>query len=298
MPTWSRGLTDVLGMDGEAFMEAFEKALGRPGIQSKLAQCVSAELKADMDKMQSEINDLKDLIIDTRISKLNDLIVEKDRKISVPENRRTHCENDLEVLEQYTHRNFLRAAGVAEPNAAAGEDIEQVVLDIFNNTMGLEANGLAVMPDDLDRIHGLGKPADNKNWQIIVKFATYRVRHRVFSAEKRLNPRQHDWTENRPWFEKATQPPADVPAEPPADAPAQKYYISEDLTRSRSNLLWKSREAKWQVGLLTGCWSHDGQILVKTRQGLIIPINTELQQNEVMAYGAKTLPQNRPNKGR
>ena len=56
----------------------------------------------------------------------------------------------------------------------------------------------------------------------------------------------------------------------------QKLVIAvEDLTRPRSNLLWLARKAKRESDKIEGCWSHDGQILVKNGQNKVMTIFSE-----------------------
>ena len=44
---WSRRMTDAIGMDENAFVRAFEKALDNDNLKSKLASIMATEIKKD-----------------------------------------------------------------------------------------------------------------------------------------------------------------------------------------------------------------------------------------------------------
>ena len=48
-----------------------------------------------------------------------------------------------------------------------------------------------------------------------------------------------------------------------ADINQRGIFINEDLTRKRSNLLWKARQMKKEKKI-NDCWSYDGKVMVKT----------------------------------
>ena len=279
---WSRRLSDDLGMDEEAFMTAFEKVLNNDRLMNKLSKVVSKELKADFESLKTEISNLKDTIRDkdTKITNLETVVTEKEERIKSLEKKHSQYENDIDSVEQYTRRNSIRVAGLPE---VAHEDPENVVFTLFNDTMGMAIDG-AVLPEDLDRVHRVGKPEAGKDRQMLVKFATYRARRRVFSAKRRLNPRHRDWTMLRPELQPETEV---VESNGGAGADQRrehsKVYITEDLTRSRANLLFQARKAKRDSGRITGCWSHDGQVLVKDLANKVIPINSVLELTKVTA---------------
>lgn len=54
-----------------------------------------------------------------------------------------------------------------------------------------------------------------------------------------------------------------------------RVFINEDLTRKRASLLYEARQAV-HGKYITGCWSHDGAIRIKTNNNLIQTI-TSLQ---------------------
>ena len=83
-------------------------------------------------------------------------------------------------LEQYSRGNCLLLHGVVETNA---ECIDDIIIKTCAEELGID-----VKPEDLDKSHRLGKVKrnDNKPRPIIVKFARYAVRNKVFSNKRKL----------------------------------------------------------------------------------------------------------------
>ena len=93
----------------------------------------------------------------------------------------------------------------------------------------------------------------------------------MFVAKRRLNPNHSDWT--------TPTPSGALPPPPPnrgdGERDRQKIFISEDLTKRRASLLWYARNKKRaSPAAILGCWSTDGQILLKNARGNIVPANT------------------------
>ena len=268
---WSRKLSEQLGgMDEEAFSRAFNKAfdlaLDTESIKTTLGNIFEVKIKAEFEKLHTEIESLR-----TTISR-------KEERIKSLETKVEKLENDQDELEQYSRRNSLRVAGIPEDNE---QDPVDAVLSLFNATMSMSAADEEVRPEDLDRVHRVGKGERGKTRQILVKFATYRVRRRVFAAKRRLNPRHRDWTGPA---NEGHGPGTGAVREEPAGAPDPhaRVFINEDLTRVRYTLLFNARKAK-REGTIDGCWSADGQVLIKSKAGRVIPINCDKDLNEAKA---------------
>ncbi len=103
-----------------------------------------------------------------------------------------------------------------------GEDTDKLVLEYA------EKVGVDLPPEYIGRSHRVGRPAPGKTRPIIVKFTTYNMRRKVFDARKNC----------------------------------QDVYVSEDLTRLRSSILYKSRLER-NYGRFQHCWSSDGRINVR-----------------------------------
>ena len=53
--------------------------------------------------------------------------------------------------------------------------------------------------------------------------------------------------------------------------PEDAIWFNEDLTKTRSELLFRARKAKKQ-GQIEGVWTSDGTVLVKNKKGLVVPL--------------------------
>ncbi|ELT99035.1 hypothetical protein CAPTEDRAFT_212468 [Capitella teleta] len=144
--------------------------------------------------------------------------------------------------EQYSRRNSLRLSGVAE---LPYEDPADVVLATLNTRMKLDP---PLVTSELDRTHRVGPKAKGggKHRSLLIKFATYRSRKRVFTPKKQL------WSEDQ------------------SDA---RLFLNEDLTKRRSELLWKARKLK-KEGCIRDVWSSDGKLLLKTMNNVIHPFRS------------------------
>ena len=131
-------------------------------------------------------------------------------------------ESAVEQSEQYSRRNSLRISNIPE-----GGDDEAVVMEIAG-ALHVDIRGY-----DIDRSHRVGKADKIKNRDILVKFATYRARQRLYDTRANLKKTAFNGV-----------------------------FINEDLTKSRSKLLWEARQ-KVKGNFLWGAWSSDGRLFIK-----------------------------------
>ena len=159
-----------------------------------------------VEKIEAQVKDLFKVNEETKISqikvtesldallkKIDELETEiknKDEKIQLLENRVEILEEEKESqgkeiddLEQYSRRNFLL--------------LHECTDDIIIKTCAEEL-GIDVKQEDLDKSHRLGKVKrnDNKPRPIIVKFARYAARNKVFSNKKKLKGKKILMTES------------------------------------------------------------------------------------------------------
>ena len=109
---------------------------------------------------------------------------------------------------------------------------DSIVLDLA------KAIDVELKIEDIDRSHRLGKPGSeasprSKPRDIIVKFATYRMRQKVYKSRTLTKERNY-----------------------------RRVFINEDLTILRSQLLYEARR-RVKSKQLKSAWSSDGTILVK-----------------------------------
>jgi hypothetical protein len=260
-------------MDQAEFTTLLTAALSNEAVQNKLSMIVK---------------DLK-----SEVAFLRTIMEKKDERITKLEERVNELENNQDSLEQYTRRNSLRITGMKE---SENEDPVKVALDLFNNMLPAEDDKVKV--EDIDRVHRVGPKAregsristrsnsnttaetQKQNRDLLVKFATYRVRNRVFRAKKTLNPTySFDSSNSGPWMERRS---VGLPEEEAMNRTRrQAIFINEDLTKARATLLFEARKMK-KARKLQDCWTHDGQILVKTiKTNRIVPINCLMDLNKL-----------------
>lgn len=140
-----------------------------------------------VEKLCAVLN--RDLI--TEIQHLRSVIIKKEEKITDLDKRVVSLEKQVDDLEQYSRRNSVRISGLPEyPNT----DPSDVTLYLLNKTMGITP---PVQYTDLDRVHRVGKPRSTGPRGMLVKFATYRSRQRVFAARDSL--RSGGRRSDQPW---------------------------------------------------------------------------------------------------
>jgi uncharacterized protein YoxC len=217
-------------------------------MMSVAIRAISTEIAPIFEKMESLRRDINCLVtteiadFKTKISDLTEVIKQKDERISSLEHRVASLESAIDDHEQYSRRNSLRLSGVAElPN----ENPADVVLATLNTRMKLDP---PLVASELDRTHRVGPKAKggSKHRSLLIKFATYRSRKRVFTQKKQL------WSEDQ------------------SDA---RLFLNEDLTKRRSELLWKARKLK-KEGRIRDAWSSDGKLLLKTMNNVIHPFRS------------------------
>lgn len=152
----------------------------------------------------------------------------------------TYQVNDL---EQYGRRNSVRMYNVPVPDILHSEsDLTRHVVDFINSEVMRPdgdpdssqpfMNNDPISPADVDRCHFVGR---GKN-QLIIKFAKYHTKRRVFMNKKKLK--------NNPG----------------------KVFMSEDLTKINHDLVKMLMDEKFGKKTIFGFWTRDGSIFVKGRK--------------------------------
>ena len=134
-----------------------------------------SELTKAIDLISGKFDDYererreKDKIIKDLKSKVSDL------NTSVK-----NLEYQLDRQEQYSHRNSILICGITETQ---DENTDDIYLRTINEHLEVE-----LTEKELDRTHRIGNPkSGNKRPRpIIVKFARYNIRRKIFVYEKRL----------------------------------------------------------------------------------------------------------------
>ena len=118
---------------------------------------------------------------------------------------------------------------------------------------------MELIPSDIDRSHRVGKPSATKHRDILVKFATYRARHRLYDNRASLKNSKHDG-----------------------------IFLNEDLTKTISKLLSDAR-LKVKGDYLQGAWSMDGRLFIKDFKDKVFRLTSSA---DIEAHSSKT-PQQR-----
>ena len=221
---------------------------------------VALEDKRVVEKLQSAMIEK----LTGEVEHLKGLVTRRDEKIKELEEK-TECSiirND--DLEQYSRRNSLRISGVTQ---SQDEDVEKEILTMFNTKMQVTP---PITTADIDRAHRTGTVTEKSGPRaIIVKFATYRARQRVYASRSMLGPPDKRRKPGDPWNRKQNE--GATTERPPY---AQAIWVNEDLTLQRSALLYKARQKK-KPHKINDCWTHDGRIMIKNTYGKIMQIKTE-----------------------
>ena len=108
----------------------------------------------------------------------------------------------------------LDISGIPGDNGKPDEDVERKILDQAKKV------GISLDTSDIDKCHRKGKPVDNKDCKIIVKFTNSKARQRIYNARKRLG---------------------------------DGIFVQENLTPFREYLGYEARKLK-RAGLVTKTW--------------------------------------------
>ena len=194
-------------------------------LESRLSTMISAIVGQVMEKMQTQVTKLQ-----AENKMLTDRVESLERRIG-------ELERAEDSANQYSRRNCLRVSGVKETE---GENIDDVVIDLCKGI------GVDIKLDEIDRTHRLGRKIEHSDKSskrprdIIVKFATYRSRQKLFKARRSL--RGH--------------------------SKHKDVYINEELTRARSELYYNARMLV-KARLVVKTWTSDGVIFVEDRHNRV-----------------------------
>ena len=220
MTTAGSGTSITLHEDDLKTIAEFLKGAFDP----KLTEMVNSIVTGVLDGLRDKV---------TKLEKENKDLRERVEKL----------EAKADVAEQYSRRNCLRIAGVPEDQAA---DTDSYIIGLSR------AIGEEIALSDIERSHRVGKPSLGRTRDIIVKFASYRTRRKVYGARTSTK-----------------------------DSGYPGIYINEDLTKPRNKLLLKARKMV-KAGNFKSAWSSDGNILVRDKDDEKHRILTE---SDLAAFG-------------
>ena len=158
-------------------IEAQVKDLFQVNEETKISQIKVTE---SLDALSKKIDELE-----TEIKNKDEKIQLLENRVEILEEEKESQGKEIDDLEQYSRRNCLLLHGVVKTNAECTDDI---IIKTCAEELGID-----VKQEDLDRSHRLGKVKrnDNKPRPIVVKFARYAVRNKVFSSRKKLKGKNY-----------------------------------------------------------------------------------------------------------
>lgn len=209
-----------------------DEAMGK--IADLLVETFKGQIESLVDKIVSGVVDK----LNDKIESLESLNTELVRENSELKRKIDHLEEKVDDQEQYSRRNLLRVSGIPE---SKDEVTDEIILPMCN---AVEAD---ISLCEIDRSHRVGRPkrakskpglsksidVNDKPRDFIIKFTSYRSHQKLFLRRSSL--KNHGY---------------------------KNIYVNEDLTRKRSNLLFKAHELVKSKHFI-GVWSSDGKILVK-----------------------------------
>ena len=132
----------------------------------------------------------------------------------------------IDRQEHYSRRNCILLPGLKE---SENEDTDTAVTETLNEILQEKLTDI-----DIDRSHRIGRLKKGKQSRpIIINFARYNIRYRVFKNKKKLK--------------------------------GTGVSITESLTQKRMQMLTKARNEF----LFKNVWAQDGKILVKSDENTI-----------------------------
>lgn len=196
------------------------------------------------DTFRGEIVEMVDSIVKGVLSGLNERIssVEKEnielkQQNAALSSRILSLEKAVDQGEQYSRRNCLRITGVPEE---ATENTDELVLKLASDL------GTDIQLGDIDRSHRLGRlnAARTRPRDIIVKFATFRSRQKLYKVRSSLRDKGYN-----------------------------RVFLNEDLTKVRSKVLFDCRSIVKAKGA-KGAWTSDGTILIRDLNDVVHRVTT------------------------
>ena len=257
-----------MGIDAKEFVKAFLIALKDEDVIEKLDESLCGPIRFELNKLSDasttlnqEMNSSRELNsqLQKEVAPLREIEQKKDDKIKELETKIITLEQKCDKQEQYSRRNSLRITGIKEDEH---ENVTDKVMDLINDKLQL-SGGISI--DHVDRAHRTGKKESGQSRAILIKFATYRARQTIYQKRCLLNPKKREGETAAVDKSGSTTP----------------IFINEDLTRTRSHLLYKARCLK-RDGKLEDCWSSDGTILIKDNANKIFPISNITQLESIV----------------
>ena len=222
------------GLDSSTCKDILFECLKDLNNQMKELRSIFLESKESQIKGAEQLSTLTGSIkfINERFDQYEEERKEKDKFIEELKKENSNLtehvkdlEQKVDRQEQYSRRNCLLIHGIKEEK---DENTDDVVIKFIQDGLQEEIN-----IEDLDRTHRIGKVNNGKSRPIIVKFARYNVRKKVFHNKRKLK--------------------------------GKNMSITESLTKIRVSKLNGARDFYNRNNV----WTYDGRIMVKDENNRI-----------------------------
>ena len=196
-------------------------ALSQENKESNIkGECHLAGVAESISLMNEKFEDINKKFDNYEKERKEKEIKELKEKVLILSNEKKDLEQIIDSQEQYSRRNCILIHGVKEEQ---NEDTDNVVVKLIKDNLEEDVD-----LTELDRFHRIGKKKSNgKARPIIVKFARYNVRRKVFYNKKKLK--------------------------------GKNISITESLTKFRMEKLQEARELYDRKNV----WTYDGRIMFK-----------------------------------
>ena len=152
--------------------------------------------------------------------------------------------------EQYSRKTNVIIGNCKENE---GEDVAQLIVEIAKK------GDVEIEKSSIESCHRLGKVKDNKVRNIIVRFRSVKDKLAFVKSKQKLKEKK------------------------------LKTYISDDLTKFRSEIAYTARQLKKEKKTnVRGTWVYNGHVYIETVSGDKLKINTmqELDEHRSRSYGS------------
>lgn len=224
----SSGRTDAEA-DAEIAIDAVLGALSDPDTLERFVSslCSIPNIKAKL--VECLIPSLDKQVSDI-LEPLKATVDSLQAMLDAAETRNTDLANKHDDLEQYTRRQNIRISGIQENE---GEKTDDLVTDFAKKALNIDLTDAKI-----DLSHRVGKRQTNKPCRdIIVRFVSYKSKQKLMKARRGLK----DYNARN----------------------QTSHFISEDLTRNRSQLAFEARRLK-RTGVIKDTWVFDGKNFIKS----------------------------------
>lgn len=254
----SSNITDVSECDPEIILDSLIGNLGSddnllerfvthllrvPNIHQKIVSHVSDMLsnKTTCDQL-GQLQSSSSQSLQKSVQELTSVVSELKEELESSRDK-------YDDLEQYSRRNNIRIAGIPETDSQATESLVCNALNQY-----LES---PIFPTDIARCHRIFRPSAAVNPRsvpkdIIVKFVSYKIKASLLSKMPMEKLRADNLTK----------------------PPDGRIYVSDDLTRTRSKIFFKTRKFK-KMKQIKDTYSRDGRIIIKTKTDRALHVTTE-----------------------